>query len=245
MGMNSSSIEKKISGHLKKIKSLAIHTSATLDADAAHQLRIEYKRLRAFIRLLMYNKLLPHNNKALKKIRPLYKVTGAIRELQLQQEFIAAAMQKPLKKQVTYLHVLQQQIIAGQKELHQLAVKKIVRSAKAKLVHHLHQQLGSNKCNKYFKSLITAAENIIASDNFSDSNIHSIRKILKDLCHNLYTCQQYGILKKQTKNKARHSTLRITVKRNGHFSRQLYCHWIAATIFAYITRYCTATISAT
>lgn len=215
--MKKAHIDKKIWGHLKKIKTLALHTSATLDAEAAHQLRIEYKKLRAFIRLLSDNQLLPQNNKALKKIRPLYKIIGAIRELQLQQEFVATATHKPFKKPVIYLHVLQKQIIVLQTELQQLAIKKMIRSAKEKLIDHLPKQVDSNKFIAYFQSRKTAAEKIIATGKFSDSNLHTIRKVLKDLCHNLFTCQQYGILKKRQQVKKILQHYELLLKEMGTF----------------------------
>lgn len=189
--MNKKQIEKLIGSHYKTIKVQAGRIAGNADAADIHRLRVAYKKLRSHLRLFTFNGQNYQQIKALKKLRRFYKVAGATRELQLQQQFITDAVKATGKKTKAYFILLQNQILIHKKKLAELSVKKITSTSKAVEEMHLPNQFGKNKFTIFFKAQKNAVEQMIAAGNFSDNNIHFIRKKLKDLFYNLNIYRRY------------------------------------------------------
>ncbi len=216
--MNKKQIEKLIGSHYRKIKIQAGRIAGNADASNIHQLRVGYKKLRSHLRLFTFNGQHNQQTKAVKKLRRIYKVAGATRELQLQEQFITAALKVTGKKPKAYLSLLQNQILLLKKKLAQLSAKQITSTGKAVAQMHLPNQFGKNKFTIFFKAQKNAMEQIIAAGNFSDNNIHCIRKKLKDLFYNLNIYRRYHAAQPRIKEIIKH--YEILLKELGDFHDQ-------------------------
>ena len=189
--MNRKQIEKIIAAIYKKIKTHAKCFAAGPDAEAIHLLRVEYKKLRALLKAVAFRQQHAKKTGALKKLKKLYHIAGTVRELQLQQQFIATATKNSAKKTRAYLHLLQQEITRLKKIPAPLSAKKIIADSKDKACKVLPAELSISKFVAYFKHQKTIAEALIKAGNISDENIHTIRKILKDFYFTLKVYQKY------------------------------------------------------
>jgi len=199
--MNRKSIEKIIAGHYRKIR---LHTKCfvtDINADAVHLFRVEYKKLRALLRMLLAKQKPGKNKKAIKELKRIFTISGAIRDVQLLQWLVASATKKASSKPRAYLNYLQQQIVSLKTILAQLPIKKIIATSKSKVILSLPQKFEAEKFQAFFKMKKEKAEAIIAAGNFSDEKLHRIRKILKDLFYNLIIYQKHSSAKKQPRLK--------------------------------------------
>lgn len=173
----SSSLYKKLQQHINKI---AVH----FDTEDIHQFRITYKKLRAFFRMLPKQN---NTEKAIaipKKLKKVYALLGTIRDLQLQQQRTIAS-NKNLKKLAPYINLLQQQIDKLKPQLLNLVTENPVAKSKNKTTVKLPEKISSEGFKKFAQQNWQAIHHILATGNFSDENIHTIRKLLKDLLYNL------------------------------------------------------------
>lgn len=173
----SSSLYKKLHQHINKI---AVH----FDTEDIHQFRITYKKLRAFFRMLSLQNNIEKAITPSKKLKKVYTLLGTIRDLQLQQQRTIAS-NKNLKKIAPYINLLQQQIDKLKPELLNLVKEKPVAKSKNKIAAKLPEKISPEGFKKFAQQKWQAIHHILATGNFSDENIHTIRKLLKDLLYNL------------------------------------------------------------
>jgi CHAD domain-containing protein len=168
----------------KKLQQLLDSITLSFDAAAIHEFRITYKKLRAFLRMLS----LQNNNKKTitipAKLKKLYSLLGSIRDLQLQQQRIVAS-RKNIKTFTPCIHLLQQQMDILKPQLLDLASKKPVAKSKNNIAKKLPEKFSRQSFKKFVRQKYQAINTIVAAGNFSDANIHTIRKHLKDLLYNL------------------------------------------------------------
>jgi CHAD domain-containing protein len=138
---------------------------------------------------------------ASKELKKIFTLSGAIRDVQLQQWLVTAATKKTSPKPKAYFNFLQQQNASLKTTLLQLPIKKIIAGSKAAVNKSLPHKYSTAKFKAYFKTQKAAAWAIIAAGHFSDEQLHRIRKILKDLYYNLIVYQKYSSLKKDSRLK--------------------------------------------
>ena len=120
-----------------------------------------------------------------KKLKKGYNISGSIRDLQLQQQRILEATKQELKKPQAYLRLLQKEIEKLQPELSEIFLEKPVTESKKKTGTSIPDEFQLNSFRNFVQKKWAAIYAIIASRHFSDDNIHTIRKNLKDLFYNL------------------------------------------------------------
>lgn len=185
----SNSHYRKIQKHLDVIKK-------NMDGEEIHQLRVEYKKLRAFFRMLSSSDRVKEEIKVSKKLKQLYTLSGSIRDLQLQQQRTKEAAKNETRKIKPYLDLLQSEIAKSGPELEDMLSKKPVQESKKKTNASLPGQFRQDDFQHFVKQKWDSVYAILTSAHFSDDNIHSIRKHLKDLFYNLkvYEGTKYKIL---------------------------------------------------
>jgi CHAD domain-containing protein len=108
--MDQAQIKNITNSRYRKLKKHIERVAESFDAEAIHQFRVEYKKLRAFFRMLSQGEDAGGEIKILKKLKKGYNVSGYIRDLQLQQLRIMEASKPEPKKPQAYLTLLQKEI---------------------------------------------------------------------------------------------------------------------------------------
>ncbi|MDQ6889024.1 MAG: CHAD domain-containing protein [Bacteroidota bacterium] len=177
-------VKRASNAHYKNLKALFNKIGDNPEGETLHQFRVEYKKLRAFLRMLSKNEA-GLKIKVSKKLKKVYTISGSIRDLQLQQERIAEASKTPIKKPRAYLTLLKKEIEKLQAELSEMIREKPVNESKKKTDSHLPDEFTLTSFKNFIQEKRSGIEAIVLSGYFSDDRIHSIRKKLKDLVYNM------------------------------------------------------------
>lgn len=183
-------------GHYRKIQRYLDGVAKDMDGEDIHQLRVEYKKLRAFFRMLSSGPRANEEIKVSKKLKQLYAVCGTIRDLQLQQKRVQEIAKKERRGIKAYLDLLQSEIDKSEPELQDVLSKRPVQESRKRTDASLPGQFLPDDFKEFAKKKWNSIYSILASSYFSDDGIHSIRKYLKDLFYNLkvYEGVEYEIL---------------------------------------------------
>jgi len=182
--------------HYRKIQKHLDRIAKNMDGEEIHQLRVEYKKLRAFFRMLSSSPRVKEEIKVSKKLKQLYSLYGSVRDLQLQQKRVKEAAKKDTGKIKAYLDLLQSKIDETRPEIQDILSKKPVQESKKKTNAGLPDKFLKDDFHHFVEHKWSSVYAMLASGHFSDDNIHSIRKHLKDLFYNLkeYEGKEYKVL---------------------------------------------------
>jgi CHAD domain-containing protein len=168
----------------KKLGEYSREMALDFDKDTIHDFRVEYKKLRAFFRLV--------NGEAGKKkiqvaknLKEVYSLAGSLRDQQLQQ----ARMSEVAKEKLLHPHgnfiFFEPEITEMKSRLKELLATDPVNKCKKKTDKLLPGHCKLSSFSSYFKKKCSAVEEILLAGLLTDERIHAIRKILKDLVYNL------------------------------------------------------------
>ncbi len=150
-----------------------------------HELRVAYKKLRAFARMVSQGNETSGEIKIAKKLKEAYAVSGSIRDLQLQRQRIPKAVKGDPEKPHEYLKLLQKEIRQLKPVLLAIHFKKIITESRKKMAATMPDNVWVRHFKLFAQQKWGVIHSIIAVENFNDDNMHSIRKNLKDLFYNL------------------------------------------------------------
>ena len=183
--MKQDQIKHITNNHYRKLKKYFTQIIHGFDAEAIHQFRVEYKKLRAFFRMLSQGHETAGEIKISIKLRKGYNISGSIRDLQLQLQRIPKATKQDLKKSQVYLALLQREIDKLKPELSEVFSENPVDESKRKTDTFLPDEFQLSGFKVFIQNKWTTIKTIITSNHFSDDNIHVIRKSLKDLYYSM------------------------------------------------------------
>lgn len=148
-----------------------------------HELRVEYKKLRAFVRLVMLDKA-AGDLKLPGKLKSLYHAAGNVRDLQL---FIKQINTYALDGHQTLSHytkLLHDSLFADKetlvKEIEKAGFDKISKS----LLDELPSSLDDDTTRKFVHRKVAAIRLILLAVE-TEKELHTIRKELKDITYNI------------------------------------------------------------
>ena len=194
--MDKSDPKNIIKKHYRKLVKLITVVHKHFETESIHELRVEYKKLRAFLRMISEEKDDEQKIKIPGKLNEAYRIAGSIRDLQLQYQSILAITKEEIKKPETYLKLLKQHIKKLKPKFSNIPLKKTIKKAIKKTGELTVEEINSIQSGKFINNNCKAIIVIIKSRNFSDVNMHSIRKYLKDI---FYTVQQLKDVDEATK----------------------------------------------
>ena len=179
--MKRQAMEDVIKKYMDQIEKCCGHLPGTFDTEDIHDLRVGYKKIRAFIRLLQFESggghlHVPHSLKA------IYQACGNVRDLQLflpevTRTPVAPALSSFIKCFNQKLFVYKEQTVAVVEQAH---LKKIANSIKKDLPPHLRD----NTVRKFLQQKVASIHILLlTADNEAD--LHSIRKDIKDIIYNM------------------------------------------------------------
>jgi len=177
----------------KQLYKHAAKTKKGYDEDANHDFRVEYKRLRAFLRMLMLKAADPRHLKVPASFKEMYHTAGLIRDRQLCIKRIKAdrlAGGGDLHK----IHQLRKEI----KDLSAKGVflaKKDFDDMEAGMIKHLPAVLPGTSGEDFVGQKLIFINGMIDKKEYADKDLHDIRKGLKDI---IYITAVYKAFKEET-----------------------------------------------
>lgn len=183
--MDRAQIKNITDSRYRKLKKHIENVADSFDPEAIHLFRVEYKKLRAFFRMLSQGDKSAGEIKILKKLKKAYNVSGSIRDLQLQQQRITEAAKKEPKPPRGYLNLVQKEIDKLKPELLDIISENPVAECKKKTDAAVPVEFSDLQFNSFIKRKQADVTAVIEAGYFSDDTIHSVRKNLKDVFYNL------------------------------------------------------------
>lgn len=169
--------------HGKRIKQYGEQLPGSFESETIHELRVEYKKLRAFIRLLQMDADARHLAMPA-DIKTVYHAAGTVRDLQL---FLPQALLQSENGPVPlpgYLQYLQQRLFKAK----EILVKTIEDLKGGKLIGNITHELPASLEDAAIRRFIhrkVAAVQVILLALEKDQELHTIRKQLKDIIYNI------------------------------------------------------------
>ena len=193
--MDKSDPKNIIKKHYRKLIKLITIVNKHFKTESIHELRVEYKKLRAFLRMISEEKDAEQKIKIPGKLKKAYHIAGSIRDLQLQCKSILAITEEETKKPKSYLKLIEQQIKKLKPEFSDIPLKKTIKKSIKKTGELTVEKINIIQSGKFINNNCTAIMAIITSRNFDDVNMHAIRKHLKDI---FYTMQELEDINNET-----------------------------------------------
>lgn len=148
-----------------------------------HHLRVEMKKLRAFIRLTNLATL-THQQKIPKELKKFYNVAGNIRNLRLhEQRVISLASDLLIEVPDLYLQYLRDKEKLAKEKAHELAGSISLKGFEEELIDSctdVQQEIKKVFVQKYSQRLNL----LFTLSSYHDESLHDIRKVVKDLMYN-------------------------------------------------------------
>jgi CHAD domain-containing protein len=193
--MKKEEIIEYVQDSFKKIHKLGEHVLNDFNEGSVHEFRKEIKRLRAFLRLLSVEKHEEDKLKITKKLKTFYGYIGIIRNLQLQQknisEYIKASLDKfPEAYFKTLIKEMENWEVTTRKYMD---VEKDFLNDEEKILEQLPDKFTKPLIVRFINQEVSELMNLAIAES-TDDNIHSIRKILKDLQYNWTFIKKYNLL---------------------------------------------------
>jgi CHAD domain-containing protein len=177
--MKRQALEEVVNRYIEQIEKHSDRVPGNFDQSAIHDLRVGYKKIRAFLRLLQLEPDAGDLQMPL-KLKAVYQSSGKVRDLQLFLEQIGNAADAALLP--AYCKCCNQQLFACKeqavKSIEDIQFKKVIHSIKKELPGHLQPDI----LRKFMQQKIAAIHILLLVVN-DDKDLHTIRKHLKDIIY--------------------------------------------------------------
>lgn len=172
-------VSGKLHGTLRKKGTLAAQTG---DEETVHKFRIGYKKLRAYLRMLC--SLPQHSNKLVvsKSLKEYYAVMGDIRDHQMLQKKLQ--QEQPSDEVDALMRSLDVKMQIFLITARNIDIDRIVRSSSKKISNHLPAHFTYIDFENYVDHSLMQVNSQVTSGIYTDEQIHSVRKQLKDVFYN-------------------------------------------------------------
>lgn len=177
--MDRTSQEQVITAHCEQLQKLTERIPGNFKEKDIHQWRVEYKRLRAFLRMITASVAdhVPHITNELKRI---YAVAGAIRDIQLFQNKLPVALNGHSDKLAVYESMLSRQLFSAKEAFIKRTDIFSFDREKARWLIMPPDYLNVDIVRKFVQQRVTAIRLILLTPDH-DEAFHSLRKHLKDI----------------------------------------------------------------
>lgn len=184
--MIKSATKNIINLHYRKLNKFIKIVSKHFEPESIHQLRVEYKKQRAFLRMISEEKDEKEKIKIPGKLKKAYHIAGEIRDLQLQHQRILVLKKEETIPPEAYLQLLEQHIKKLKPEFSGIPLKKTIKKTIKKAGKLTVEKISTAHPDKFIDKNCAAIIAIITSSNFSDLDIHTVRKHLKDIFYTIH-----------------------------------------------------------
>jgi CHAD domain-containing protein len=182
--MKSSDLEKVLARYCEDIRKHGEKIPGHFEKEDVHELRVTYKKLRAFMRVIRMDKETEGKPEIPGKLTDLYAAAGPVRDLQLFISEIEVYAKENGLDLSSYLSILNKKLFDAKQELVKAIEKETFAKSFDKLRTELPDSLQEETPVKFIR-VKAAAIQIIVMVADSDDDLHSIRKQLKDILYTL------------------------------------------------------------
>ena len=191
--MDKSDPKNIIIKHYRALRKLIIIINKDFETEAIHQLRVEYKKLRAFLRMISNEKSSQEKIKIPGKLKKAYVIAGSIRDLQLQQKSIPGLTTAVTKKTKSYLKILGHQVRILQPQFRNISLDKAIDKCIKKTEKLILEKINTIVAGRFVDNNCAAIISIITGKNFNDANMHAVRKHMKDIFYTIQKLESAGV----------------------------------------------------
>jgi CHAD domain-containing protein len=173
-------LHKIVSAHIKKLQHNILLMNNAIDEDLIHEFRVEFKKIRAVVRLSGAFKI-PS------LVKDLYAAAGKVRELQLlKKQLLTSYTNDDLPQFYNRLSNEFEQAVSSLKEKTTLDYQKDLNE----LINNIPEKLTGRQIQKFIDKQSAALNELIQLPRKKDENIHDVRKIIKDLMYVFHALEQ-------------------------------------------------------
>jgi len=170
--------------HVNAVKELTEKANEQFTAEDFHQLRVEIKKIRAFVVMLKSSAMKFNPNIVIKPIKKIFDQAGKVRQIQLEEE--ALKKYDPDRTLQLFPHTLH---LKEQEEKNNFAAiqhrfKKKIR----RVVNHIVPVIKESNIHdikKYIKDTKKELGDLLSKETLETKQVHELRKGLKKLYYNL------------------------------------------------------------
>jgi len=185
-------LEKVMEKHGRHIEKYSKHIPGSFGEEDIHELRVEYKKLRAFIRLVKLDKK-AGRIKMPARLKSLYHAAGKVRDLHLFIQQLTDPSKNNTSTVPHYIKYLRHDLFEAKEQL----VKEIERADFDKflkdITDELPAELGDDTVKKFIHRKVATIQIILLAVE-TEKELHTIRKQLKDIIYDIKIFQNdWGI----------------------------------------------------
>lgn len=183
-------IDNRLLKHLyktryRKLIKLIVQVLPNFDREVIHQFRVNYKKFRAFLRMIIQLHESDTEAAIPKRIKKIYHASGVLRDLQMQESgFLELAKKKNIKPAI-YLKYLRNKSDDVKRILTWYIVHTKIGKYKKKKILAFPAEFQMTGFIYYVENLCKKVHTILYTGFLLDKDLHTIRKLLKDLLYNL------------------------------------------------------------
>ncbi|WP_336518426.1 CHAD domain-containing protein [Pollutibacter soli] len=170
--------------HYGMMKEYARDSFNGFDHYSIHQFRVEYKKLRAFLRMISEDNNHYHLIQMSKDLKHTYKITGTIRDLQLLSTDVLQLLNGHKARTNSCLKAIRRKIQRQQRKLKDMLAGKPIKKSRKKTDRILPDTFSFQNYIRYIAGCQNSTKSILIRSDFNDEDLHALRKILKDLFNN-------------------------------------------------------------
>lgn len=175
-------MRKVVRLRFRRMKKHYRRMEADFDKDAIHDFRVEYKKLRAFLRLLSVHPM-EQNARIGNALRRIYQAIGPIRDLQLQIDQLNKERDDPIFPQ-RYFAALAERLAKQKEEALGVMNPGYLEKSKAKIESRLPGQFPKSAVALFAESGVLEIKKILSKKRLRDAHLHETRKLIKDIWYN-------------------------------------------------------------
>ncbi len=180
--MKKRELEAVVHKHGSRIAHYAGQIPGSFSEEDVHELRVEYKKLRSFLRLLQLDTDAGHHLVMPEPIKTMYRIAGTVRDRQLFLILLKTELEKQEANFTGLLYHLQKELFHAKESL----VEAIEVAHIMKGLEELHKKLPAYLQDATIRKFVhrkVAAIQILLLAVDRDEELHAIRKHLKDLIY--------------------------------------------------------------
>jgi CHAD domain len=181
-------LKKLIASHLKKYNAYLKLVEGPANEDPIHDQRVEYKKIRALARLTTTSS---NKIKIPATLKELYAAEGHVRELQLQLQHMKEM--EDCDKLPDYFNLLNRQLSFALNTLKEKLNSKDLKKSIKGFDKKIPAGISSKNARRFINQKAAALLLILELRNKKDEDIHTARKIIKDLMYSFNTIKLLGL----------------------------------------------------
>jgi hypothetical protein len=171
--MKKKRVLKIISRYYHRLDKKSRQMSPAYDPEIIHKFRTNYKQLKAFLHMI-------HVSGIPGKLKDFYHLLGTLRDLQLQDQYT----KRDARHLPTYRKIIHKQAEQSKSQLDEFLAKKPVRKAGKKTLAAVKSGFSHKTYRRYLKNKTADMQQLLQPATYSDTDLHTIRKLFKELSNN-------------------------------------------------------------